>query len=93
MKHTNKNSGLNFNPGLTLNQKTKLAASINGIESISDPLKHQVTSTFILLPPYYFKTVLKKRGEFSVGFDSAVVRVLSYVCDVLGSNPGSDIYI
>ena len=33
------------------------------VESISDPLKHLVTITFILLPPYYFKNFLN--GEFS----------------------------
>ena len=41
------------------------------VESISDPQKHLVTSTFILLPRVYFKNVLKRK--LSAGFDSAVV--------------------
>ena len=31
------------------------------VESISDPLKHLVTSTFILLRRVYFKNVLKRK--------------------------------
>ena len=32
------------------------------VESISDPLKHLVTSAFILLPRVYFKNVLKRKS-------------------------------
>ena len=69
------------------------------VESISDPLKHLVTSTFILFPPDYFKNVFTTEDFqlasivqwFMALSDVHWFMALSDVHDVLGSIPGSAI--
>ena len=46
---------------MDLYRSTKKIVIYVRVEFISDPLKHLVTSTFILLPRVYFKNVLKRK--------------------------------